>query len=283
MLVNVITRYPPPPPDILIAAVVENTQQFGLHAVILGGRTMGPSVIVNEQQFGSPRIRFAAKELAPNRVANATLFGSPIIAPIVHGTRYIEPPSVANANQYGNHTVRRAPKVLGQAALQNLSQFGTPSIGVAEKHFSYSNPLGTGDRTAFITVTTSGGTTFDSPSHLVNGVLNDNNFWGFGPIAIKFDLGVAKVVRQARWIQDTSTTHNGLFQWQGSNDDAAYDDIGGTFNLSGPVFLCNTLLDNANAYRWYRLAPTEGASLSGTPYFREVEFYIEGSIDDPPA
>ena len=48
------------------------------------------------------------------------------------------------------------------------------------------------------------------------------------------------------------------------------------------MFLCNTLLDNANAYRWYRLAPTEGASLSGTPYFREVEFYIEGSIDDPP-
>ena len=60
-------------------------------------------------------------------------------------------------------------------------------------------------------------------------------------------------------------------------------DIGGTFNLGGaPVSLCNTLLDNATAYRYYRLIPTEGASLSGTPYFREVEFYIEGSIDDPP-
>ena len=66
---------------ILIAAAVENAQQFGLHAVVLGGRTIGPSVIVNEQEFGSPRIRLAAKELAPNRVANATLFGNPAIAP----------------------------------------------------------------------------------------------------------------------------------------------------------------------------------------------------------
>ena len=174
-----------------------------------------------------------------------------------------------------------ATKPLAQAKFTNANQFGAHSVGVAEKHFSYSNPLGTGDRTAFITVTTSGGTTFDSPSHLVNGDLDDNNFWGFGAIAIKFDLGVAKVIRQARWSQDTSTTHNGLFQWQGSNDDAAYTDIGGTFNLGGRPSLCNTLTDNT-AYRYYRLIPTAGASISGTPYLREVEFYIEGSIDDPP-
>jgi hypothetical protein len=106
MLVNVITRYPPSPPDILAAAVVENTQQFGLHAVMLGGRAISPSVIVNEQEFGSPRIRFAPKELAPVRVVNATLFGSPIIAPIVHGTRDIEPSSVANTSQ--SHRQARA-------------------------------------------------------------------------------------------------------------------------------------------------------------------------------
>ena len=116
----------------------------------------------------------------------------------------------------------------------------------------------------------------------MNGALTDNVFWGFGAIAFKFDLGSAKVIRQARWRQDASTTHNGLFQWQGSNDDVTYADIGSTFILGGaPVTHHDSLLGNSTAYRWYRLQPTANASVSGTPYLREVEFYIEGELDGP--
>jgi hypothetical protein len=179
--------------------------------------------------------------------------------------------------------VRFATKLLAQAKVTNTTQFGAHSVGVAHKRFSYSNTLGSGDRTGTITVTTSGGTTFDSASRLVNGNLTENIFWGFGTITFKFDLGFTKVIQQARWRQDTSTTHTGLFQWQGSNDDASYADIGGTFNLGGaPLTVHNSLNNNSTAYRYYRLIPTAGASVSGTPYLREVEFYIEGNIDDPP-
>ena len=188
-----------------------------------------------------------------------------------------------NGNQFGAQNVHFATKLLAQTKVTNANQFGAQAVGVAEKTFSYSNPLGTGDRTGTITVATSGGTTFDSPSRLVNGNTTENIFWGFGAIAFRFDLGSAKVIRQARWRQDTSTTHNGLFPCQGSNDDTTYTDIGGTFNLGGtPISLCNTLIDNGTAYRYYKLTPTSGASISGTPYLREVEFYIEGSVDDPP-
>jgi len=167
--------------------------------------------------------------------------------------------------------------------MTNTNQFRAHTIGVVEKTFSYSNPLGSGNRTGAITVTTSGGTVFDSSSKLVNGNLTENAFWGHGAITFKFDLGTAKVIRQSRWIQNTATTHTGLFRWQGSNDDASYFDIGGTFTLGGSTTsLCNTLAGNDTAYRYYRLVPTAGASISGTPYLREIEFYIEGSIDDPP-
>ena len=99
----------------------------------------------------------------------------------------------------------------------------------------------------------------------VNGNLTEFAFWGYGAITFKFDLGSAKIIRQARWRQDTSTTHTGLFQWQGSNDDASYTSIGGTFNLGGaPITHHDALLGNNAAYRYYRLIPTAGASISGT-------------------
>ena len=44
----------------------------------------------------------------------------------------------------------------------------------------------------------------------------------------------------------------------------------------------HTLLENATAYRFYRLRPTANAFFSASPFFREIEFYIEGDINDPP-
>lgn len=284
MLVNILTRYPAPPPVVLEQTLFENLNAFGGHSIAVTNRSLQPATVHNDQVFGSNAVIFALKSLEQTKVINVNGFGAHAIASFIPGTHYLEPTNVLNGSQFGAHHVRFATKLLTPALVTNTNQFGAAtSIAAVEKTFSYSNPLGTGDRTSTITVTNSGGSTFDSPSKLVNGNTTENAFWGYGAITIKFDLGSPKIIRQARWIQNTSTTHSGLFQWQGSNDDTNYDDIGGTFNLGGaPVSLCNTLLDNAIAYRYCRLTPTAGASLSGTPYFREVEFYIEGSIDDPP-
>ncbi|MDP2324315.1 MAG: hypothetical protein Q8N51_09835, partial [Gammaproteobacteria bacterium] len=218
MLVNVLTRYPAPLPVVLEQSLFENPNAFGAHSVAGTNRSLQPATVYNNQAFGSNAVIFALKSLAPTRVDNANGFGAHTIASFIPGTRYLEPSRVLNGSQFGAHHVQLAPKLLTPALVTNTNQFGAHAIAVVEKTFSYSNPLGTGDRTGTITVTTSGGSTFDSPSKLVNGNTSENAFWGYGAITIKFDLGSAKVIRQARWIQNTSTTHSGLFQWQGSND-----------------------------------------------------------------
>lgn len=306
MLVNVITRYPAPLPKVLEQTLLENPNGFGTHLITVANRYLRPGLVQNDQVFGSNAVGFMPKVLTQTRLDNENDFGATAIQKLAAGVhhlvplrvinatqmgaaqlrysrRYLRPGRASNAVQFGAARVYFATKLLSQTKVTNASQFGAQGVAGVQKKFSYANPLGTGNRTATITVTTSGGTTFDSPAHLVNGDLTDNAFWGFGAITFKFDLGSAKVVRQARWRQDTSTTHSGLFQWQGSNDDVTYADIGGTFNLGGaPVTHHDSLLGNNTAYRYYRLIPTAGASVSGTPYLREVEFYIEGNIDGAP-
>ena len=71
-----------------------------------------------------------------------------------------------------------------------------------------------------------------------------NEFWwnsGSGA-TLTFDLGTAKVIKQARWKQSNSSTH-GTFKWQGSNDDTTYTDIGGTFTLGGATVQIHTSAD----------------------------------------
>ena len=98
---------------------------------------------------------------------------------------------------------------------------------------------------------------------------------------LKFDLGSAKVVKQARWKQSNSSTH-GTFKWQGSNDDSTYTDIGGTFTLGGAtVQIHTTLIDNETAYRYYKLRP-DRRHHQQQPVPQEVEFFIEGATKDQP-
>ena len=129
-------------------------------------------------------------------------------------------------------------------AVSNVSTFGAHTIASAEKKFSYSNTLGSGNRTGSITVTlggvTAGGGT---ASQLVNGSSANEFWWNGGSSAtLKFDLGTAKVIKQARWKQSNSSTH-GTFKWQGSNDDTTYTDIGGTFTLGGATVQVHTSAD----------------------------------------
>ena len=154
-------------------------------------------------------------------------------------------------------------------------------VGGAEKHFSYSNALGTGDRRGSITVITSGGSSSGTVANLVDGTTSGNPFFS-GPVTFKFDLGSSKVIKQARWKQTNSTDH-GSYKWQGSNDDSSYADIGSAFTLGGePVTYHDQLIGNDTAYGWYRLTPTTG-SMSASPDIQEVEFFIEGVAQDEPA
>ena len=103
---------------------------------------------------------------------------------------------------------------------------------------------GSGDRTGNITVTLGGVTAGGgSASQLVNGSTANEFWWNSGSAAtLKFDLGTAKVIKQARWKQSNSSTH-GTFKWQGSNDDTTYTDIGGTFTLGGATVQIHTTPD----------------------------------------
>lgn len=234
------------PKRYLYPTAVRNDQVFGGNELKFALKTLALTGFENANAFGAHAIGNlapGARHLAPSKVVNSNLFGA---SQLRFSNRYLLPTTVPNTHRYGSPRVRFAARLLAPTVVSNANRFGaTTSVAVAEKGFSYSNALGSGVRTASITVTTSGGSVFDSPSKLVDGNKSDNVFWGFGEITIKFDLGVPKVIRQARWIQNSGTTHNGLFQWQGSNDDAAYADIGGTFKLGGAALsLCNTLINN---------------------------------------
>jgi hypothetical protein len=304
MLVHVITRYPRPALVTLQMVSFQNEATFGTHSVEAAKRYLGAGAHQNQQLIGQHNLGDAPRLLAPAGVMNLATFGTPLVEDLdvrhLHpwtienaaffGTqllrvsrRHLAPSSIANVHQFGSLRVQLPLQVLSQTRVVTSALFGAHQCEPAEKRFSYSNPLGSGNRTGIIAVSTSGGTTFDSPSKLVNGNLTENAFWGTGAVTFKFDLAIPKVIRQARWHQNTSTAHFGLFQWSGSNDDVGYAEIGAPFALGGAtVSLCNSLNDNQVAYRYYRLAPAEGGSINATPYLREIEFYIEGEIDDLP-
>lgn len=155
---------------------------------------------------------------------------------------------------------------------------------------SYSNPGGSGDRTASIVVAISSGLLAGGTgANLVNGSLTNNytNAVAFvGSAAatgayIQFDFGVAarRVVTEATWKQSGTQTH-GTWQWQGSNDGSAWTNIGSTFTLGGSTAQAQTsLANNLQAYRYYQLLGISG-TVSGGPYVQEVEFKIARSAVD---
>lgn len=139
----------------------------------------------------------------------------------------------------------------------------------------------TGNRTASITVTSSvslfGGT--GPLSNFVNGGFGLNNtdsqfFIDNGSAVgsfIKFDFGTGKIVDEAKWYQELTTSH-GDWKWQGSNDDSAYTDIGVSFTLGGATTQTQTTLNgNSTSYRYYKLLGVSGLHNS-SPWLQEIEF-----------
>jgi hypothetical protein len=276
MLVNTIAFYARPVRP-LAPPVLVNANTFG-GAVVRHDLLLGSTAVINAQSFGTAQVRISRRYLQPTAPANAQSFGINQIQ--LADRTYLGLTTVTSASAFGAHKFK---KQVTATAYANAAAFGAHTIAAAEKKFSYANTLGTDNRTGTITVTLAGVSTgAGTASQLVNGSSSNEFWWNSGSGAtLTFDLGTAKVIKQARWKQSNSSTH-GTFKWQGSLDGTSYSDIGGTFTLGGTTVQIHTsLIDNATAYRYYRLTQTAGTT-SASPFLQEVEFYVEGVTQDLP-
>lgn len=145
----------------------------------------------------------------------------------------------------------------------------------------------TGDQSGVITITQSVDTITDGSESNINNIVDGaisngtvnalvfKNQQTAGLAAgrwLKFDFGTAKVVDEAKWYVDDASQHHTGFQWQGSNDDSNWTNIGAEFNFSGVTYTMTTLNGNTTAYRYYRLFGGLNAGTSGNPWNREIEF-----------
>ncbi len=149
---------------------------------------------------------------------------------------------------------------------------------------SYTNPLGSGYRTPYLTALASTGLLAGgSGPLLVNGVFTDNVFFA-NNVAVagryfQFDFGSGNtfVIDEAKFYQSGTQSH-GVWKWQGSLNGTDWTDIGSSFTLGGATTQYQTQLNgNTNAYRYYRLLGVSGNG-NWTPYLREFEFSI-GFVD----
>lgn len=150
---------------------------------------------------------------------------------------------------------------------------------------SYSNPGGTGDRTALITVTDSyppyelfGGYSGTSALEtLVNGAPYQWTIYFATQDAagrwFRFDFGAPKVITEAKWYQQT-TDAQGTWVWQGSTDNSTWNNIGTSFAFGGATTqVITSLSGNTNYYRYYRLLGVNG-SVTSNPWLYQMEFKI---------
>ena len=180
--------------------------------------------------------------------------------------------------------------VFGTAKANIKKAGGGGGFAAAGASTSYDNALGSGDRTATITVTESRAAHIQGTlSKTVNGQTTGNGQWYMGGVMpgdavpvdwLKWDLGSSKVIDEARFYQQNTTTH-ATYKWQGSTNDSDWTDVGGTFVLGGAgstdassFQTITTLNGNTTAYRYWRILGVSGQNSSG-PYCFEFEFKIE--------
>lgn len=146
---------------------------------------------------------------------------------------------------------------------------------------SYENTGGRGDRTAIITVTSTYSIAGTASQYVngKNGTVFDNLYLYTDATPsgkyMRFDFGTPKIVQEARWFQDITTSHSNI-KWQGSNDASSWTDIGTTFRLGGATQQLHTQLNgNTNAYRYYQFISTDNTyPISNAAYTYEIDFKI---------
>lgn len=154
---------------------------------------------------------------------------------------------------------------------------------------SYLNPRGRGDRTALITVTSSGITWSNGTDKLVNGVYTTQTFWNASAVAghwIQFDLAGSYLLQEARFWFSGSGSNEGVWKLQGSPDASAWTDLTGSVTLglgtavtptASTVTYLGGFATNVTAYRYYRLLGVSGSRTTG-PYEQEMEFMVAAGV-----
>ncbi len=141
---------------------------------------------------------------------------------------------------------------------------------------SYSNSGGQGFRRYLVLVKAIGITFGGALRFIVEQDTTGTTWWNGQSNAgtsLTFDFGSPRIVDEAKWSQDNSTSQ-GTWQWQGSNDDSSYTDIGSTYTLGGSTLQTQTTLNgNTTPYRFYRMAGISG-SASSSPFLRGIQFQI---------
>lgn len=136
----------------------------------------------------------------------------------------------------------------------------------------YFGTYGVGNRTSAITVTSTA-VASGSPSQLLDGSFGQSYYWVGGQtgLVVHFDFGTGVIVNEAFWYQSAAIAE-GTWQWQGSNDDSTWTNIGSTFTLGGAVMQRHTQLNgNTTSYRYYRMEQT-GGTTSNASFLLEIEF-----------
>lgn len=142
----------------------------------------------------------------------------------------------------------------------------------------------TGNRTASITITSSGVSVIGAISAWVDGNTGAGWWTNSTTVAgawIRFDFGSPRIVDACRWWKESSAVW-GTWQWQGSNNGSSWTDIGpsytpGTGNGNYDHVYPGTRLDlslasNRTAYRYYRLLGVSGSFQAHNMY--EMEFRL---------
>jgi hypothetical protein len=143
---------------------------------------------------------------------------------------------------------------------------------------SYVNTLSSGDRTLLIVATHGGFTpTAGDMDDLIDGSTTGVFKFPGGQDAtgdyLRFDMGAPKVMDECTFTQTGAAGH-GTWKWQGSDDEAIWDDIGSSFTFGAATTQVQTQLNgNVTPYRYYQLVGISGVTHGG-PALKEMTFKI---------
>lgn len=176
----------------------------------------------------------------------------------------------------------------GVSAINGITRSTLSAVGgqtiTAAASTSYANLGGTGNRVGVVGIQASAGLMIlpDGITDLINGSFANTNYFSgtalSSSIWLLFDFGTPVLIDEAKWYQDNATG-NGTWQWEGSNDNSSFTNIGSSFTLGGATTQTITALNgNATSYRFYRLLGVSGSTSTG-PYTQEIEFKISGMTD----
>lgn len=140
---------------------------------------------------------------------------------------------------------------------------------------SYSNPGGSGDRTATIPVSKSAAADIRGVLTRFVGVGASGTYFANVPNGewLKFDFGTAKIINELKYYQEYNYTQ-GTWQFEGSNDDSTWTAVGTPFEIIGTAFVSgSSISSNTDRYRYYRIKKTAG-TVNSRPWAYQFEFKI---------